>query len=118
LPIVVLYGRTRRGGLRGGGLPCDKCQQFEFALSPAHELSGYYDITEFYQLDGLIYDFAFMDVDKILPFSSTLRDTLVPCSIVEWSYPGNLAPVRALPNHRHNGWKAVLISRQIAKLTP
>jgi hypothetical protein len=21
LPIVVLYGRTRRGGLRGGGLP-------------------------------------------------------------------------------------------------
>jgi hypothetical protein len=29
LPIVVLYGRTRRGGLRGGGLPCGGCQRFE-----------------------------------------------------------------------------------------
>jgi hypothetical protein len=27
-----------------------------------------------------------------------LGDTLVPCSIAERSYPGNLAPVRALPN--------------------
>jgi hypothetical protein len=31
LPIVVLYGRTRRGGLRGGGLPCGGCQWFESA---------------------------------------------------------------------------------------
>ncbi|KAL4596043.1 hypothetical protein ACB092_12G135500 [Castanea dentata] len=35
------------GGLRGGGLPCGGCQRS-------------------------IYDFLFMDVDKILPFSSTL----------------------------------------------
>uniref|UniRef100_K4AJ35 Uncharacterized protein n=1 Tax=Setaria italica TaxID=4555 RepID=K4AJ35_SETIT len=43
-------------------------------LSPARELSGYYDSTEFCQFVSSIYDFAFMDVDKILPFSSsTLR---------------------------------------------
>lgn len=41
-------------------------------LSPARELSGYYDSTEFCQFSSSIYDFAFMDVDKILPFSSTL----------------------------------------------
>ena len=41
-------------------------------LSPARELSGYYDSTEFCQFGSSIYDFAFMDVDKILPFSSTL----------------------------------------------
>jgi len=29
LPIVVLYGRTSRGGLIGGGFPCGGCQQFE-----------------------------------------------------------------------------------------
>jgi hypothetical protein len=31
--IVGLYGRTHRGGLRGGGLPCGGCQRFE-APSP------------------------------------------------------------------------------------
>ncbi|KAF7012437.1 LOW QUALITY PROTEIN: hypothetical protein CFC21_026624 [Triticum aestivum] len=43
-------------------------------LSPARELSGYYDSdsTKFCQFGGSIYDFTFMDVDKILPFSSTL----------------------------------------------
>lgn len=41
-------------------------------LSPARELSGYYDSTEGCQFVSSIYDFAFMDVDKILPFSSTL----------------------------------------------
>jgi hypothetical protein len=42
-------------------------------LSLARELNGYYDSTEFCQFDSSIYDFAFMDVDKILlPFSSTL----------------------------------------------
>ncbi|KAL5196365.1 hypothetical protein ABZP36_022000 [Zizania latifolia] len=30
------------------------------------------DSTEFCQFGSSIYDFAFMDVDKILPFSSTL----------------------------------------------
>ncbi|KAF7026009.1 hypothetical protein CFC21_038148 [Triticum aestivum] len=41
-------------------------------LSPARELSGYYDSdsTEFCQFGS--YDFTFMDVDKILPFSSAL----------------------------------------------
>jgi hypothetical protein len=29
LPIVDLYGRTRQGGLRGGGLPCGGCQRLE-----------------------------------------------------------------------------------------
>jgi hypothetical protein len=41
-------------------------------LSPTRELSGYYDSTEGCQFVRSIYDFAFMDVDKILPFSSTL----------------------------------------------
>jgi hypothetical protein len=41
-------------------------------LSPARELSGYYDSTEGCQFVSSIYDFAFMDVDKILPFSSAL----------------------------------------------
>ncbi|XBI09556.1 hypothetical protein VPH35_137075 [Triticum aestivum] len=51
-------------------------------LSPARELSGYYDSdsTEFCQFgtkndlgyQRIEHDFTFMDVDKILPFSSTL----------------------------------------------
>jgi hypothetical protein len=41
-------------------------------LSPARDLSGYYDSTEGCQFVSSIYDFTFMDVDKILPFSSTL----------------------------------------------
>jgi hypothetical protein len=41
-------------------------------LSPARELSGYYDNIEGCQFINSIYDFTFMDVDKILPFSSTL----------------------------------------------
>ncbi|KAK8963531.1 hypothetical protein KSP40_PGU020756 [Platanthera guangdongensis] len=41
-------------------------------LSPARELSWYYYSTEFFQFGSSIYDFLFMDVDKILPFSSTL----------------------------------------------
>jgi hypothetical protein len=37
LPIVGLYGRTRRGGLRGSGLPCGGCQRFESAyLQPVN----------------------------------------------------------------------------------
>lgn len=31
-----------------------------------------YDSTQFFRFGSLIYDFSFMDVDKILPFSSTL----------------------------------------------
>uniref|UniRef100_A0A453QW27 Uncharacterized protein n=1 Tax=Aegilops tauschii subsp. strangulata TaxID=200361 RepID=A0A453QW27_AEGTS len=43
-------------------------------LSPAHDLRGYYDSdsTEFCQFGSSIYDFTFMDADKILPFSSTI----------------------------------------------
>jgi hypothetical protein len=31
LPIVGLYGRICRGGLRGDGLPCGRCQRFKSA---------------------------------------------------------------------------------------
>ena len=31
-----------------------------------------YDSTQFFRFGSSIYDFSFMDVDKILPFSSTL----------------------------------------------
>jgi hypothetical protein len=41
-------------------------------LSPTGELSGYYDSTKFCQFNGSIYDVVFMNVDKILSFSSTL----------------------------------------------
>ena len=74
LPIVVLYGRTRRGGLRGGGLPCGGCQRFESAYLQLVNLADtkLYDSTQFFRFGSSIYDFSFMDVDKILPFSSTL----------------------------------------------
>ncbi|KAI5021938.1 hypothetical protein ZWY2020_058668 [Hordeum vulgare] len=47
---------------------------YRFIHGSARELSGYYDSdsTEFCQFGSSIYDFTFMDVDKILPFSSTL----------------------------------------------
>ena len=74
MSIVGLYGRTRRGGLRGGGLPCGGCQRFESAYLQLVNLADtkLYDSTEFCQFGSSIYDFTFMDVDKILPFSSTL----------------------------------------------
>ena len=49
-----------------------KINPLGFRLGTTRELSGYYDSTEFCQFSSLIYDFEFMDVDKILPFSSTL----------------------------------------------
>lgn len=70
MSIVGLYGRTRRGGLRGGGLPCGGCQRFESAyLQPVNLVDT---MIEFCQFGSSIYDFGFIDVDKILPFSSTL----------------------------------------------
>ena len=74
MSIVGLYGRTRRGGLRGGGLPCGGCQRFESAYLQLVNLADtkLYDSTPFFRFGSSIYDFAFMDVDKILPFSSTL----------------------------------------------
>ena len=71
LPIVVLYGRTRRGGLRGGGLPCGGCQRFESAYLQLVNLAEtkLYESTQFFRFGSSIYDLSFMDVDKILPFN-------------------------------------------------
>ncbi|KAL1355995.1 hypothetical protein AAHE18_05G151700 [Arachis hypogaea] len=52
-------------GLRGGGLPCGGCQRFESAYLQLHPI---FPIRQF----DLCYDLLFMDVDKILPSSSTL----------------------------------------------
>ena len=74
MSIVGLYGRTRRGGLRGGGLPCGGCQRFESAYLQPVILANtiVYDSTKFFRSSSFLYDFSFMDVDKIHPFSSTL----------------------------------------------
>ena len=76
LSIVGLYGRTRRGGLRGGGLPCGGCQRFESAYLQLVNLvdTKLYDSTSIFPIRqfDLCYDLSFMDVDKILPSSSTL----------------------------------------------
>ena len=71
LSIVGLYGRIS-GGLERRWFTLWRMSAVRVRLSPARELSGYYDSTEFCQFSSSIYDFAFMDVDKILPFSSTL----------------------------------------------
>lgn len=78
MSIVGLYGRISRG-LRGGGLPCGGCQRFESAYLQLVNLADrkLYDnnSTQFIRFGSSIYDFSFMDmdmdVDKILPFSST-----------------------------------------------
>lgn len=73
MSIVGLYGRISRGPERRR-FTLWRMSAVRVRLSPARELSGYYDSTEFCQFGSSIYDFAFMDVDKILPFSSTLGD--------------------------------------------
>uniref|UniRef100_A0A6N2L9E4 Uncharacterized protein ycf68 n=1 Tax=Salix viminalis TaxID=40686 RepID=A0A6N2L9E4_SALVM len=62
------------GGPRGGGLPCGGCQRFESAYLQLVSLVGtkLYDSTPIFRFGSSIYDLSFMDVDKILPFSSTL----------------------------------------------
>ena len=62
------------GGLRGGDLPFGGCQRFESAYLQLMNLANtqLYDSTQFFRFGSSIYDFSFMDVDKILPFSSTL----------------------------------------------
>jgi hypothetical protein len=74
LSLVGLYGRISRGGLRDGGLSCGGCQRFESAylqpVIPSNTMV--YDSTKFFRSGSFIYDFSFMDVYKILPFSSTL----------------------------------------------
>ncbi|KAL5697093.1 hypothetical protein ACHQM5_031039 [Ranunculus cassubicifolius] len=74
LSIVGLYGRISRGGLRGSGLPCGGCQRFESAYLQLVNLADtkVYDSTQFFRFGSWIYDLSFMDVDKILTFSSTL----------------------------------------------
>lgn len=59
------------GGLRGGGLPCGGCQRFESAYLQLVNLAEtkLYDSTQFFRFGSSIYDLAFMDVDKILPFN-------------------------------------------------
>lgn len=75
MSIVGLYGRISRG-LRGGGLPCGGCQRFESAYLQLVNLADtkLYDSTQFFPIRqfDLCYDLSFMDVDKILPSSSTL----------------------------------------------
>ena len=71
MSIVGLYGRISRGPERRW-FTLWRMSAVRVRLSPARELSGYYDSTEGCQFVSSIYDFAFMDVDKILPFSSTL----------------------------------------------
>ncbi|KAJ4699907.1 hypothetical protein OWV82_026181 [Melia azedarach] len=65
------------GGLRGGGLPCGGLSAVRVRLSPTRvnlaETKLYeYDSTQFFRFGSSIYGLSFMDVDKILPFSSTL----------------------------------------------
>lgn len=75
MSIVGLYGRISRG-LRGGGLPCGGCQRFESAYLQLVNLvdTKLYDSTSIFLIRqyDLCYDLSFMDVDKILPSSSTL----------------------------------------------
>lgn len=61
-------------GLIGGGLPCGGCQRFESAYLQLVNLADtkLYDSTQFFRFGSSIYNFSFMDVDKIFPFSSTL----------------------------------------------
>ena len=65
---------SSRGGLRDGGLPCGGCQRFESAYLQPVILANtmVYDSTKLFRSGSFIYDLSFMDVDKILPFSSTL----------------------------------------------
>lgn len=75
MSIVGLYGRISRG-LRRSGLPCGGCQRFESAYLQLVNLvdTKVYDSTSIFPIRqfDLCYDFSFMDVDKILPSSSTL----------------------------------------------
>ena len=64
------------GAWRGDGLPCGGCQRFESAYLQLVNLADTklyeYDSTQFFRFGSSIYGLSFMDVDKILPFSSTL----------------------------------------------
>ena len=81
MSIVGLYGRISRGPERRW-FTLWRMSAVRVRLSPARELSGYYDSTEFCQFGSSIYDFAFMDVDKILPFSSTLGDGIALYKVI------------------------------------
>ncbi|KAL4361482.1 hypothetical protein GQ457_04G021990 [Hibiscus cannabinus] len=51
------------GGLRGGGLPCGGCQQFESAYLQVVNLAQtkLYGSTQFFRFGSSIYDLSFMD---------------------------------------------------------
>jgi hypothetical protein len=73
LSIVGLYGRISRGPERRR-FTLWRMSAVRVRLSPTRELSRYkeYDSTQFFRFGSSIYGLSFMDVDKILPFSSTL----------------------------------------------
>lgn len=62
-------------GRRDGGLPCGGCQQFESAYLQLVNLADtkLYDSTQFFRFGSSIYDFSFMDIDKILWWKVRLR---------------------------------------------
>ncbi|KAJ7941178.1 hypothetical protein O6P43_035772 [Quillaja saponaria] len=66
--------RSRRGPERRWFTLWRIVRRFRVRLSPTRELSDtkLYDSTQFFRFGSSIYDLSFMDVDKILPFSSTL----------------------------------------------
>lgn len=69
MSIVGLYVESV-GDRRGGFLPCGGCQRFESAYLQLMNLA---DTKRYnFRFGGSIYDDSFMDVDKIIPFSSTL----------------------------------------------
>lgn len=75
MSIVGLYGRISRGPERRW-FTLWRMSAVRVRLSPTRELSRYKAIREhpifLFRFGSSIYDLSFMDVDKILPFSSTL----------------------------------------------
>ncbi len=71
---LSLASMVESGGRRGGGLPCGGCQRFESAYLQLVNLADtkLYDSTQIFRFGSSIYDLSFMDVELILPFSSTL----------------------------------------------
>ena len=65
--LLSIVGLSGRGGLKDGGLPCGGCQRFKSAYLQPVNLADTLDSdsTEFCQFGSSIYDFSFMDVDKI-----------------------------------------------------
>ena len=73
LSIIGLYGRISRGP-KWRRFTLWRMSTVRVRLSLTHELSRYKAIWlhQFFWFGSSIYDLLFMNVDKILPFSSTL----------------------------------------------